>query len=133
MGLHFTSALFVVIFIWTVAVIFHIRNIEQAEREFLTNRSIRFTIEQVASVRYYALFVCFWFLLFPAIMVLGDNPYFSYVLFAAIFFELAAMYFSACTPKPPSKSTVRKLYEKALWRLADVLGPAPTPVPISGK
>lgn len=45
----------------------------------------------------------------------------SYLLF---------IYLNACIPKPPSKSTFRKLYENALWRLNDWLKPAPAFVPI---
>ncbi len=47
-----------------------------------------------------------------------------------IIFWTAGLYFFACTPLPPSKSTVRKWYEKALTKVNDALSPKPEPVPI---
>ncbi len=44
-----------------------------------------------------------------------------------IIFFLFFVYFSVCVPRPPSKSKLRKLYEKGLWKLNDSLQPAPIP------
>lgn len=40
------------------------------------------------------------------------------------------VYFSACIPRPPSKSTVRKWYEKMLTMLNESLKPEPVFIPI---
>ena len=44
--------------------------------------------------------------------------------------DLAHLYFSACTPMPPSKSKVRRWYEGVITRISDSLAPTPEPIPI---
>lgn len=45
------------------------------------------------------------------------------------FLYVSGLYFSACTPLPPSKSKIRKLWESALASLDNALSPSFEPVP----
>lgn len=72
-------------------------------------------------------------LLFPQ---KNDEQFIVPAIIATVISFIVWMYFSICTPKPPTKSKVRELLEKGLKFLKEVRGklqPTPTPVPVPSQ
>lgn len=108
----------------TSAAIFDIRQTEEEEMEFLRNGRLRsHSWVYIASVRLILTFS--WGVL--GILVLFTGTVTGLLFFYVTLCGIAHLYFSACIPRPPSKSKARELYEKALTWLNDRLQPTPLP------
>lgn len=110
----------------TAAWSFNIWIDEKTEAEFLANGNLVSSLMDSISVR--LAFVC----------ILGGLGIFSILvdagiggmLFCQAMFLIAYVYFSACIPRPPSKSKMQEWYEKVLTALNESLKPEPALVPI---
>lgn len=54
----------------------------------------------------------------------------NFLFYLPEMFYTATLYFFTCTPIPPSKSKIRKLYEKVLIKIDEKLSEKPEPVPV---
>lgn len=103
-----------------------VRQIERGEAEFLKNGRLELSLTHLASMRLLVV-ICFGPPIIISPFLLPDGLY--QLMICTLVGFIAHVYFSACTPRPPSKSKAREWYEKALTWLNDRLKPAPIPVP----
>lgn len=113
----------------SVSYIFVIREIESEERAFLARGELKYDVSHSPVERSN-------FLLFNGtFLLLGLWAFLVFLAPGFLWFctwivsVLARKYFSACVPKPPSKSKMREWAEKSLMFLRDQLPPAPVPIP----
>ena len=124
--------LFVFLGVWqTIGTISYVHKIEDGEARFLKDGELEFEWSHDVFMRLLSTILLGFF----GVIVLlspdtdGGNLGYFYLILCLI----AYPYFSACVPRPPSKSKMRELYEKAFRWLNDVLAPVPALVPISNR
>lgn len=103
------------------AAIYAVRETEKAEIEFLAKGRLRRHVSHFLEARL-SLFVVCAFDIFTGLMHFG----WTFPCFGMS--AIAWIYFSACIPRPPSKSKMREWAEKSLMFLRDQFPPALVPV-----
>ena len=116
-GLIITANLYI-----TFIMVVIVRIVEKEEVRFLASGELTPSLFHESLVR---LAIALGFGLLIALTVLVADEHLLSVCAEASY--VAWVYFSTCIPRPPSKSTMREWYEKALWRLDDMLQPTTDP------
>ncbi len=113
--------LVVVVLPYTLLIWYATRRIGEEESEFLASAKIHLSALHAATVRL-TIACIFASLIGMSLWTLGRDAllmscgYISYIIW---------VYIAACIPRPPSKSKIREWFNKVLWRLDDMLQPAP--------
>lgn len=106
--------------IHTAGAAFVIRETEKREKEFLANEMLRLSAFHIVSVRLILSGSIFAGSVYT--LILMPNVVGALVTSSEMCI-IAWVYFSACVPRPPSKSRVREWYEKMLSRFQGELQP----------
>ncbi len=110
------------LFIWTSLGVW---GIESREEAFLSSGMLQFTAESQPRIRIpFLVFIAVPIILISLIEALSSRG-FVFLLTLSQLLSMVALYLTACTPKPPQKSKLRKWYEKALLFINDALTPVP--------
>ncbi len=109
----------------------YVKKIEHEEADFLKNGRLVAGPFHIALIRIiFALIMVSLFL--SLVRIYSHTPaddLFATFTMSLVASSFAGIYFSACTPRPPSKSKIWELYEKGLRWLNDQFLPSPEAIP----
>lgn len=100
---------------------YYVRAIERQEMNFLARSELEFRAEHHCSIRTIFLLLHVWILAFGLIFAFALIDPSGIWLCGYSAFVIVTAYLAACTPRPPSKSSMREWLERCLIRINSLL------------